>query len=197
MKHQGLRVGLLFVFLSSLLGLGACNRAHGDPAAEAPPPANVVSGADVNLFTVENPGQFPMAAAIARATAPELVVTGVVNPDIARNVPVISLASGRVVGIYARLGDTVQKGQLLLRIRSDDVSGGFSDYRKAVADEALAHGQWDRAKDLYEHGAEAKADLEVAQDTEDKAKVDLETTAEYLKLLGNDPSRVNFFVDLH
>ena len=30
-------------------------------------------------------------------------------------------------------------------------------------------------------------DLEVAQDTEDKAKVDLETTAEHLRLLGNDP----------
>src|SRR5271157_5168672 len=197
MKHQGLRVGLFLIFLSSLLSVVACSRAHGDPAAEAPPPANVVSGADVNLFTVENPEQFPVAAAIARATAPELVVTGEVNPDIARNVPVISLASGRVVGIYARLGDTVQKGQLLLRVRSVDVSGGFSDYRKAVADEALAHGQLDRAKDLYDHGAMAKADFEVAQDTEDKAKVDLETTAEHLRLLGNDPSRVNFFVDIH
>src|SRR5271157_3301659 len=197
MKHQGLRVGLFLIFLSSLLSVVACSRAHGDPAAEAPPPANVVSGADVNLFTVENPEQFPVAATIARATAPELVVTGVVNPDIARNVPVISLASGRVVGIYARLGDTVQKGQLLLRVRSDDVSGGFSDYRKAVADEALAHGQLERAKDLYEHGAMAKADLEVAQDTEDKAKVDLETTAEHLRLLGNDPNRVNTFVNIN
>jgi len=197
MRISGVTIGFLLSLVPTLLFLGACNRAHGDPAAEAPPPANVVSGADVNLFTVENPEQFPMAAAIARATAPELVVTGVVNPDIARNVPVISLASGRVVGIYARLGDTVQKGQLLLRIRSDDVSGGFSDYRKAVADETLAHGQLDRAKDLYEHGAMAKADLEVAQDTEDKAKVDLETTAEHLRLLGNDPSKVNFFVDIH
>jgi len=197
MKLKGVKISLLFSSVFALLFLGACSRAHGDPAAEAPPPANVVSGADVNLFTVENPEQFPVAAAVARATAPELVVTGVVNPDIARNVPVISLASGRVVGIYARLGDTVQKGQLLLRVRSDDVSGGFSDYRKAVADEALAHGQLERAKDLYEHGAMAKADLEVAQDTEDKAKVDLETTAEHLRLLGNDPTRVNTFVDIH
>jgi cobalt-zinc-cadmium efflux system membrane fusion protein len=198
MKNNCLKIGLLLtISIPSLLALGACSRAHGDSEAEAPPAANVVAGADVNLFTVDNPEQFPVAAAIARATAPELVVTGAVNPDVARNVPVISLASGRVVGIYARLGDTVQKGQLLLRIRSDDVSGGFSDYRKAVADEALARGQLERAKDLYEHGAEAKADLEVAQDTEDKAKVDLETTAEHLRLLGNDPGKVNFFVDIH
>ncbi len=166
MKSQGLKIGLLLIIsIPSVLALAGCRGAHADQAAEAPPLANVVPGADVNLFTVENPEQFPVAAAIARATAPELVVTGVVNPDIARNVPVISLASGRVVGIYARLGDTVQKGQLLLRVRSDDVSGGFSDYRKAVADEALAHSQLERAKDLYEHGAEAKAELEVAEDT--------------------------------
>jgi len=197
MKLKCVKVAVLLSSALALLSLAACSRPQGDPSAEAPPPANVVPGADVNLFTVENPEQFPVTAAIARATAPELVVTGAVNPDIARNVPVISLASGRVVGIYARLGDTVQKGQLLLRVRSDDVSGGFSDYRKAVADEALVHGQLDRAKDLYEHGAMAKADLEVAQDTEDKAKVDLETTSEHLRLLGNDPSKVNFYVDLH
>jgi cobalt-zinc-cadmium efflux system membrane fusion protein len=169
---------------------------HGDDAAEAPPPANVVPGADVSLLTVDHPEQYPLVAAVAHAAAPELVVTGTVNPDIARNVPVISLASGRVVGIYARLGDTVQKGQLLLRVRSDDVSGGFSDYRKAVADEALARAQLARTEDLYNHGAMAKADLEVAQDTEDKAKVDLETTAEHLRLLGNDPNKFNTVVDI-
>ena len=197
MKHQGLRVGLFLISLSSLLSLAGCNRAHGDPAAEAPPPADVVSGVDVSLLTVDHPEQYPIATAVERASASELVVTGTVAPDISRNVPVISLASGRVVGIYARLGDNVHKGQLLLRVRSDDVSGGFSDYRKAVADEALARGQLERDKDLYEHGAMAMADLEVAQDTENKAKVDLETTAEHLRLLGNDPSRVNAFVDIY
>lgn len=145
---------------------------------------------------MDHPEQYPLVAATAKASASELVVTGVVNPDVSRNVPVISLASGRVVGIYARLGDTVQKGQLLLRIRSDDVAGGYSNYRKAVADEVLARAQLERTKDLYEHGAMAKADLDIAQDTEDKAKVGLETMAEHLKLLGNDPSRPNFTVDI-
>ncbi len=57
-----------------------------------------------------------------------------ITPDIACNVPVVSLASGRVVALHARLGDTVQKGQVLLTIRSDDVAGGFDAYRKAVAE---------------------------------------------------------------
>ena len=108
------------------------------------------------------------------STTSELVVTGTVTPDIARNVPVVSLASGRVVAIHARLGDTVKKGQLLLTIRSDDVAGGFDAYRKAVADELLARKQLNRAMDLYAHGAIAQQDLEVAQDAADDAKVTLD-----------------------
>jgi len=45
----------------------------------------------------------------------------------------------------------------------------------------------DRAKLLYEHGAIALGDLEVAQDTEDDAKTTLDTATEHLHLLGSDP----------
>src|SRR5580692_11570672 len=142
---------LFAISLASLLVLVGCT-AHADPAAEAPPPANVVPGADPALFTVDHPEQFPLVTAVERPTTSELVVTGTVTPDVARNVPVVSLASGRVVAIHARLGDTVKKGQLLLTIRSDDVAGGFDAYRKAIADELLARKQLNRAVDLYAHG---------------------------------------------
>jgi cobalt-zinc-cadmium efflux system membrane fusion protein len=196
MRCTTLKIGFLLVIISSVLTLSGCRQPRVDAAAEAPPPAQVVPGPDVSLLTVDHPEQYPLATAVARATFSELVVTGTVNPDIARNVPVISLASGRVAAIYARLGDTVQKGQLLLQVRSDDVTGGFSDYRKAVADETLARAQLERARDLYAHGAISKSDLEIAEDAEDKAKVDLETTAEHLRLLGNDPNKVNTVVDI-
>ncbi len=187
----------LFVALSSaaLLALVGCT-AHADPNEEAPPPANIVPGADPSLFTVDRPEQFPLAVALARPTTSELVVTGTVTPDIARNVPVVSLASGRVVAIHTRLGDTVQKGQLLLTVRSDDVAGGFDAYRKAIADELLARKQLNRASDLYAHGAIAQQDLEVAQDAADDAKVTLETATEHLRLLGNDPDKPMGMVDI-
>src|ERR1017187_276097 len=197
MKNKGLEVGLILISILALLPLGACSKANGDAAAEAPPPANVVSDLDLSLSTVDHPEQFPVTAATALVTASKLVVTGTVSPDIPRNVPVISLASGRVVGIHARLGDTVKKGQLLLSIRSDDVSNGFSDYRKAAVDEILARTQLERSKGLYDHGAIALNDLQVAQDTEDKAKVDLETTEEHLRLLGNDPAKPNGAVNIY
>jgi len=162
----------------------------------APPPAQVVEVGDVSLFHVDHPEQYPLSSAVKHEAVSQLVVTGTVNPDIARTVPVITLASGRVVDIRARLGDTVQKGQVLLRIRSDDVSSGYSDYRKAVADELFARQQLDRDKDLYAHGAISQADLQAAQDTEDDAKVTLETTTEHLKLLGNDPDHPSGIVDI-
>ena len=89
-------------------------------------------------------------------------VTGVVQPDIARAVPVVSLATGRVVEIKARLGDEVKKGQLLLRVQSNDVSGAYQNYLKAVNDERLAQLQLDRAQLLYDKGAIAKSALESA-----------------------------------
>jgi cobalt-zinc-cadmium efflux system membrane fusion protein len=187
---------LLFILsLPALLMLAGCT-AHADPAAEAPPPANIVPGADPGLFTVDHPEQFPLAAAVERPTTSELIVTGTVTPDVARNVPVVSLASGRVVAIHARLGDTVQKGQVLLTIRSDDVAGGFDVYRKAIADELLARKQLNRALDLYAHGAIAQQDLEVAQDAAEDARVTLETATEHVRLLGNDPDKPMGMVDI-
>jgi membrane fusion protein, heavy metal efflux system len=167
-----------------------------DAAAGAPPPPNVVPDVDLNLFAVEHPEQFPLLEATAHPSTSELIVTGTVTPDVSRNVPVVSLASGRVVAIHARLGDTVKKGQLLLTIRSDDVAGGFDAYRKAVTDELLARKQLNRATDLFAHGAIAEQDLEVAQDTASDAKVTLETATEHLRLLGNDPDKPMGIVDI-
>jgi cobalt-zinc-cadmium efflux system membrane fusion protein len=109
---------------------------------------------------------------------------------------VISLASGRVVEIRARLGDRVQKGQVLLRVQSPDIAGAFSEYRKAVADEMLASKQLERAQLLYDKGAISMGNLQLAQDTEEKAKVDVETTLERLHVLGVDKDHPSGVVDI-
>jgi len=189
MRRPCLVIGVLLIAVPAVLILNGCGTVHADPKSEAPPAAKVVPDVDLTLFAVDHPEQFPFATATEHPTTSELVVTGTVSPDVSRSVPVVSLASGRVTAIHARLGDTVKAGQLLLSVRSDDVASGFSDYRKAVRDEALAKIQLDRAKDLYEHGAMALADLQNAEDTEDKAKIDVETTEEHLRLLGNDPTK--------
>jgi cobalt-zinc-cadmium efflux system membrane fusion protein len=190
------RLGALTLLSAAVLTMLGCGGAQGNREAEAPPPPQVVHEQDSNVVQVDHPEQFPLSTAAARESRSALVVTGVVTPDVSRTIPVISLASGRVVAIEARLGDRVQKGQKLLSVRSDDVSSGYSDYRKAVADEALARAQLDRAKDLHAHGAISMNDLQIAQDTEDKAVVDLETSQEHLRLLGNDPNAPSGIVDI-
>jgi cobalt-zinc-cadmium efflux system membrane fusion protein len=174
------------LFFASGGYLAGCGQGQGDPKAEAPPAAKVEHEEDVNVVRVDHPEQFPLAAAAAHASTSQLSATGTVNPDISRTVPVISIATGRVVEIHARLGDTVKKGQLLLRVQSADLSAAFSDHRKAVADEQLAHTQLERSKLLYGKGAVSLNDLQVSEDTEDKAKVDVENTRERLRVLGGD-----------
>ena len=197
MKSKVMGLALLPVVLGVFLTLSGCKSDKVNADAEAPPPAKVVSGVDVSFFAVDHPELYPVATSTQYQAPSQLFVTGSVFPDISRTVPVISLASGRIVDIRARLGDAVKKGQLLLRIRSDDISGGFDAYRKAVSDELLARKQLDRAKQLYEHGAIALGDLEVAQDAEDDAKTTLDTSTEHLRLLGSDPDDPKGIVDIH
>jgi cobalt-zinc-cadmium efflux system membrane fusion protein len=188
---------LICAMLAASLSATGCGQENTNPKAEAPPLAQVEHEQDGGVVQEDHPERIALFTAVARNSWPELVVTGVVTPDISRNVPVVSLAAGRVVEIRARLGDTVQKGDVLLKVRSNDISAGYSDYRKAVADEKLTGTQFDRAKDLYSHSAISLNDLQVAQDAEEKVKVDVETAAEHLRLLGSDPDKPNSIVEIH
>lgn len=172
--------------LAGALFLVGCTESKADPQLEAPPKAKVQAELDSNNFSVAHPEQFPLVTAEEYKAVPALNVTGAVQPDISRAVPVISLAAGRVVDIHARLGDAVQKGQLLLRVQSNDVSGAYQTYLKAENDERLAQIQLERAELLYEKGAVAKSALEAAETTERDAKVDLNAALQQLHLLGMD-----------
>jgi len=189
-------IALILFCLPLSLILPACNEGKANPTAEAPPKPVVEPDLDANNFKVDHPEEFPLATATEYKAVPALNVTGVVQPDIARAVPVISLAAGRVVEIKARLGDEVKKGQLLLRVQSSDVSGAYQTYLKAENDERLARMQLERAQTLYEKGAIAKSALETAEDTEGDAKADLNAAIEQLRLLGIDKNHPSGIVDI-
>ncbi len=150
------------------------------------PDTKIVDAPDVNVVTIPHPEKFPLAPVELHKSANQLSANGVVAPDVSRTVPVNSLTSGRVVDVRVRLGDDVKKGQVLLTMSSPDISAAISDYRKFQADEALARIQLERSQLLYSHGAVPQKDLQVAEGVAQKAKVDLQTAAQRIELLGGD-----------
>lgn len=185
----------LSIILTALIS-ASCGGGKKDEAAEAPPAAQVEQEQDGGDFSVDHPEQFALATAEKYESAPELNVTGAIGPDVSRSIPVVSMASGRIAEIRVRLGDTVTKGQLVMRVESQDISQAFSDYRQAVADDTLAKTQLRRAADLYAHGAIAQNDLQVAEDTEAKAAVTVATTLDHLHILGANPQSPSAIVEV-
>jgi cobalt-zinc-cadmium efflux system membrane fusion protein len=171
------------LMLTACVALAACKKEEGNTG---PVPVQVAQKGDMALFSVDHPEQYPLVAAEDYAAPAELNVTGSVFPDVAREVPVISLGSGRVVDIKARLDDYVKKGQLLLKIQSPDSSNAFDVYLKARNDEIMNNKQYQRSKDLYAHGAISQSMLEQAEDAEDDALADLKSAEEQLQTLGID-----------
>ena len=119
-----------------------------------------------------------------------------ITPDVSRTIHVTSLGSGRVVDLKVRLGDAVKKGQVLLSISSPDLSAAFADYQKALADERIAKKALDRAQLLFDRGAVAEKDLQVAQNAEEKARVDVATSEQKVRVMGGDPARPSPLLEL-
>jgi cobalt-zinc-cadmium efflux system membrane fusion protein len=185
--------------LAALMGLAITGCKSKDEGDSAPPAAKVVQVADMNLITIDanDAAKFPVTAAGQVESAAELSATGSVFPDVSREVPVISLANGRVVEIKARLDDNVKKGQLLIKVQSPDITNAFDTFIKAHNDEHLAEMAYMRAEDLFKHGAIAQAQLEQAEDAEKDAKADLNAAEEQLKTLGVDKDHPSSIVNVY
>jgi len=129
--------------LPAVLSIPVFSGCKSSPSGDgAPPPARVIQVPDMNLITIDNNdvAKFQIVQAEKIELASELRATGTVVPDVSREVPVISLASGRVVDIKTRLDDNVTKGQLLLKVQSNDITNAFNTYLKAANDEQLTPG---------------------------------------------------------
>ncbi len=185
-----IRCGTVLGMLQFLLWAAACS----NDTKAAPTKAEITR--DPNVFSVEHPELFKLATVETRDLPVQLTANGAVNPDVTRTIHVTSLGSGRVMDLKVRLGDFVNKGQALLVISSPDLGSANGDYQKARADEELSRKALERAQLLYSRGALAEKDLQLAQDTEDKAKVDLQTAEQRVRVLGGDPAHPSPLIEL-
>lgn len=170
------------------LVLAGCKHSGDNPAAEAPP-ANptVVETSGKTSVQVQRPERFGLTQSVLRTVPSTIEVTGSVSPDVSRELPVLSLANGRVVALHVGLGDFVKKGQLVMEVQSPDVTGAFDTYLKAVNDEQLTRVTLDRDTLLFGKGAIPQSQLQAAQNGEDDAKADLAAAEQQLHILGVDP----------
>jgi len=180
---------------SLLLTVALAGCKHEEPnkeAREAPPTTPTVAEAGGSgLVHVEAPERFQLTTTASVQATSKLDVTGSVSPDVSRELPVLSLANGRVIALHVGLGDTVHKGELVMEVQSPDVTNAFDLYLKAVNDERLTKVTLDRDKLLFDKGAIPESQLQAAQDAEDDAKTDLTASEQQLHILGvdkNNPS---------
>ncbi|HEV3278578.1 MAG TPA: efflux RND transporter periplasmic adaptor subunit [Terriglobia bacterium] len=172
--------------------LAGCNQHGAMDASEPKPDAAATPG----VFSVADPQQFPLVSPVVRQEPEVLLLNGVVAPDITRTIHINALAGGRVLEVRAKLGDDVQKGQLLLVVHSPDLEAAIQQYQKDRADDHLAEIALKRAHELFDHGAMAQQDLENAENVFQKAEVDTKTDADQIRLLGGDIDRLSPTVDV-
>jgi membrane fusion protein, heavy metal efflux system len=183
----GLWLGLVVALAMAMV---ACS--HETRAA----PAATEITLDPNVFETDHPELFKIAEVSVRQMPTTVTANGVVTPDVNRTIRVTSLGGGRVVDLKVKLGDAVKKGQPLLRISSPDLSSAFADYQKAQADERVTKKALDRAQMLFDKGAVAEKDLQVAQGAEDKAQVDVLSAEQRVRVLGGDPAHPSPLIEL-
>jgi membrane fusion protein, heavy metal efflux system len=184
----------IFAISSLIISLIILSTSCSNNTKAAPTKAEVTL--DPNLYNTDHPELFKLARAETRYLPGVLRANGTVAPDVNRSIHVTSQGSGRVVDLKVKLGDSVRKGQELLSIYSADLTGAFSDYQKAVADEILAKNSLERAQLLYSRGALAEKDLQQAVNSEEKAKVDVRNTEQHVRILGGDPAHPGSLIAL-
>jgi cobalt-zinc-cadmium efflux system membrane fusion protein len=113
-----------------------------------------------------------------------LRLTGTVAYNAFKTTPVITQVGGPVSRVLAVPGQEVKAGQPMLEISSPDYSQLLDSYLKAADSARLADKNYARAKDLYEHHANAERDLEQAESDRNQAQADLNAAEQGMKILG-------------
>ena len=131
----------------------------------------------------------------SRAVSESLRVTARITADDNRSFHVGAITDGRVVKVFANVGDHVEKGQILARMHSHDIHEALAEYERSLAEQSRAKAAEDyartvrdRAKRLYELKAgslaqveEAEVNLRNASTAYSNAGVDVERVRRHLE----------------
>jgi len=173
---------------------------QGAPAARAAPAARTA-------FT-PTPAQwatFTLAPVGERVFRPGQVTEGKIAVDEDRSTPIFSPYAGRVTRLFAKPGDTVERGQPLFVVEATDMVQAQNDFFTALAALNKARSQKNltqtverRLGGLYQDKAialkdwqQSQADLTAAQNDERSAEAALEAVRNRLRILGKSEDEIS------
>jgi len=166
---QTYRVLAAILPLPFVLALAACRQ---DSAPATAPHADAAI----------SPVQF--VAVTQQPVESQLTLGARVQADPARSFRIFPPASGRVLAVQVKPGDTVAKGERVASIQSADAGAAQSDLAKAQIEAERAQRAAQREKVLLDHGAVAEKDYIDAKAAADSAQAELERAKQRLSVLG-------------
>ena len=167
-----------------LLALAPGCRGSGKPADE-PPPLYERQG-DRIVVPPSSPlrGRIKVEPAAEQVIESRLVAPASVEANPTQMAKISPPLPGRVQQIFVKFGEVVRKGQPLLLLQAPDLVTAQADYLRAKGAAALADRNFNRQKDLFEHGIGAQRDLDQAQNDRTAARTDLDRASHRLQQLG-------------
>jgi membrane fusion protein, heavy metal efflux system len=172
---------LVLLLLVPALGCRGSAKQQG----EEPPPLYERRG---NLIVI--PPSSPLRERIKVEPAAEqviqsqLIAPASVEANPTRLAKITPPLSGRIERLFVRFGEEVKKGQPLLLLQAPDLVTAQADYLRAKGAAALAERNYNRQKDLFEHGIGAQRDLDQSQNDRAAALTDLDRAKHRLQQLG-------------
>ncbi len=181
---------LLPLFLSAAAALSACGGKPADTVAPAPPEP-VLQGQQLR-FPAGHPQLLQLgrvAAAPARTLTVDLPARLVWNED--RTQRIYPAFAGRVVQVYADVGQAVRPGSALAQVASPEFGVAQADTAKAQADAQLTQNALNRQRQLFEAGVVARKDLEQAEADAARARAEVQRAEARTRLYGGQGNNVD------
>jgi cobalt-zinc-cadmium efflux system membrane fusion protein len=148
------------------------------PASPAAPPAGQFLATDQQWATLK------FATVQHVDFRAELRTDGKIAADDERTTQVFSPYSGRVVQVFAKVGDTVSAGQPLFAVQASEFVQGQSDLAAASAQVRLTQAAEARQHELYKTNGAALKDWQQSQADLATAEASLAAARSRLKILG-------------
>lgn len=173
--------------LALTLALASCHSNSKDDASKMTSfSAKAAPSATPTLFTIPETqmSHVQVVTVVPTQLTRTLRLTGNVTYNAFKTTPVITQVGGPVSRILVLPGQHVKAGQPMFDISSPDYSQLLAAYLKADDSFRLSDKNYNRAKDLYAHHANAEKDVEQAESDRNQAKTDLNAAEQGMKILG-------------